>query len=180
MRSVLLDGIIHRNPLLSVFCCFSSFSLLQFPFLLESFDRHVSHHLIPSTTQVSFCTTMLHTVSHASFELFSPVNHYFVFPFDKSLFQASLSLGSLHFFDYRLESFHRTFSSCMTFYVKERSFSSSDPVPYSRTSTTNLRLFILYFDLSLIIDVSLLCISTCFVGSFDFEGFLLCDCMIAH
>lgn len=72
MWSILLDGIIHRNPLLSLFCCFSSFSLLQFPFLLESFDWHVSHHLIPSMTQVSFCTTMLHTVSHASFELFFP------------------------------------------------------------------------------------------------------------
>ena len=76
--SILLDGIIHWNPLPFYFIFVS---LSQFPFLLESFDWHVSHHLIPSMTQVSFCATMLHTVTHASFELFFPGQPFLCFAY---------------------------------------------------------------------------------------------------
>ena len=54
MRSILLDGIIHWNPLPFYLIFVSLYHCL---FLLEPFDWHVSHHLIPSVTQVSFCTT---------------------------------------------------------------------------------------------------------------------------
>ena len=89
---------------------FSPFSLSHFPFLLESFDWHVSHHLIPSMTQVSFCTTMSIMFFMLSFELFFPGQSLLcILLFDKSLFQASLSIVIIHFCDYRLESLHWTF-----------------------------------------------------------------------
>ena len=94
-----------------------SFSLPQCPFLLESFDWHVSHHLISYTTQVSFCTTnlrffvlLLNCFSRSTITLYAT--------FYKSLLQASL-YGIIHFFDYRLESFHRNVPPAWSYYINQ-------------------------------------------------------------
>ena len=138
MRLVLLDGIIHRNPLLSLFCCFSSFSLSHFPFLLESFDRHVSHHLHSIHDSGFFLYNDVHNVFHASLNCFprSTITLY-LFSYDR-LFQLfhnplyiSLITGSNHFIGRFL---------LHDLLCKIEFSSNFDPVPFSRTSTTNLRL----------------------------------------
>ena len=49
---------------------FSSFSLSHFPFLLESFDRHVSHHLHSIHDSGFFLYNDVHNVFHASLNCF--------------------------------------------------------------------------------------------------------------
>lgn len=98
-----------HSPESSPFLFTFSFSLLQFPFLLESFDWHVSHHLIPSMTQVSFCTTMSIMFLMLLLNCFSGQSLLCTSSFYRWLFSSFSISVIIHFFDYRYESFHRTF-----------------------------------------------------------------------